>query len=93
MEAECEELKVLQTVPQLVSAQLLITGNNLAKVSIRFVLSWIILQCIVICFRLHFAKDPIVINAASAAVRQVVSGVFERVIHVSRIPLTLLFVV
>lgn len=38
-------------------------------------------QCIVMCFRLHFAKDPIVINAASAAVRQLVSTVFERVIQ------------
>lgn len=68
VEAECEELRVLQTVPPLVSSELIVTGNTLAK-------------CIVMCFRLHFAKDPIVINAASAAVRQLVSTVFERVIQ------------
>ncbi|EGT40075.1 hypothetical protein CAEBREN_31871 [Caenorhabditis brenneri] len=68
VEAECEELRVLQTVPPLVSSELVVTGNTLAK-------------CIVMCFRLHFAKDPIVINAASAAVRQLVSTVFERVIQ------------
>jgi hypothetical protein len=32
------------------------------------------------CFRLNFAKDPIVINTASASVRQLISLVFERVI-------------
>ena len=32
VEAECEELRVLQTVPPLVSAELLVTGNALAKV-------------------------------------------------------------
>ncbi|CAB3409244.1 unnamed protein product [Caenorhabditis bovis] len=68
VEAECEELRVLQTVPPLVSSELIVTGNTLAK-------------CIVMCFRLHFAKDPVVINAASAAVRQLVSTVFERVIQ------------
>ncbi|EPB74166.1 ST7 protein [Ancylostoma ceylanicum] len=68
VEVECEELRVLQTVPPLVSADLLVTGNTLAK-------------CIVMCFRMHFAKDPVVINAASAAVRQLVGCVFERVIQ------------
>ncbi|VDM65037.1 unnamed protein product [Strongylus vulgaris] len=68
VEVECEELRVLQTVPPLVSADLLVTGNSLAK-------------CIVMCFRMHFAKDPVVINAASAAVRQLVGCVFERVIQ------------
>ncbi|PIO59225.1 hypothetical protein TELCIR_19319 [Teladorsagia circumcincta] len=29
------------------------------------------------CFRMHFAKDPVVINAASAAVRQLEDGVFS----------------
>lgn len=33
VEVECEELRVLQTVPPLVSADLLVTGNTLAKVS------------------------------------------------------------
>nr|CDJ95356.1 Asparagine synthase domain containing protein [Haemonchus contortus] len=68
VEVECEELRVLQTVPPLVSADLLVTGNTLAK-------------CIVMCFRMHFAKDPVVINAASAAVRQLVGCVLERVIQ------------
>ncbi|CAD6199711.1 unnamed protein product [Caenorhabditis auriculariae] len=68
VEDECEELRVLQTVPPLVSSELIVTGNTLAK-------------CIVMCFRLHFAKDTIVINAASAAVRQLVCCVFERVVQ------------
>ncbi|CAI5447431.1 unnamed protein product [Caenorhabditis angaria] len=68
VEQECEELRVLQTVPPLVSSELVVTGNTLAK-------------CIVMCFRLHHAKDPIVINAASASIRQLVSTVFERVIQ------------
>lgn len=32
VEAECEELRVLQTVPPLVSSELIVTGNTLAKV-------------------------------------------------------------
>lgn len=68
MEAECEELRVLQTLTPLVSTELLVTGPWLAK-------------CLVICFRLNFAKDPIVINTASATVRQMVSCVFERVVQ------------
>jgi hypothetical protein len=38
-------------------------------------------QCLVICFRLHFAKDATVINTASASVRQLVNQVFERVVY------------
>lgn len=35
-----------------------------------------------LCFRLHFTKDsPAVINTAGATVRQLVSLVFERVLH------------
>ncbi|CDW55438.1 Protein MON2-like protein [Trichuris trichiura] len=63
--AEVEELKVLQTVALLVSANDKVRGANLAK-------------CLVICFRLNFAKDSTVINTASATVRQLVSQVFER---------------
>uniref|UniRef100_A0A5S6QVU4 Vacuolar protein sorting-associated protein 26 n=1 Tax=Trichuris muris TaxID=70415 RepID=A0A5S6QVU4_TRIMR len=62
---ELEELKVLQTVALLVSANDKIRGADLAK-------------CLVICFRLNFAKDSTVINTASATVRQLVSQVFER---------------
>ncbi|VDP12436.1 unnamed protein product [Onchocerca flexuosa] len=68
MEAECEELRVLQTLTPLVSTELLVTGQWLAK-------------CLVMCFRLNFAKDPIVINTASATVRQMVNCVYERVIQ------------
>ncbi|KRX88453.1 Protein MON2 -like protein, partial [Trichinella pseudospiralis] len=35
-------------------------------------------ECLVICFRLNFAKDPNVVNTASATVRQLVSHVFDR---------------
>ncbi|VDM43273.1 unnamed protein product, partial [Toxocara canis] len=68
MEAECEELRVLQTLTPLVSIEMLVSGQWLAK-------------CLVMCFRLNFAKDPIVINTASATVRQMVSCVFERVVQ------------
>lgn len=34
----------------------------------------------VLCFRLYFGKDPIVMNTAEATVKQLVSLVFERVI-------------
>ncbi|VDK23018.1 unnamed protein product [Anisakis simplex] len=68
MECECEELRILQTLTPLVSTELLVNGVWLAK-------------CLVMCFRLNFAKDPIVINTASATVRQMVSCVFERVIQ------------
>uniref|UniRef100_A0A0N5A8N7 Protein MON2 homolog n=1 Tax=Syphacia muris TaxID=451379 RepID=A0A0N5A8N7_9BILA len=68
MEAECEELRVLQTLTSFVSTELLVTGPWLAR-------------CLVMCFRLNFAKDPIVINTASATVRQMVNCVYERVIN------------
>ena len=41
---------------------------------------FIILQALVLCFRLHFTKDATVVNTASATVRQLVSVVFERVV-------------
>ncbi|VDN06425.1 unnamed protein product [Thelazia callipaeda] len=68
MEAECEELRILQTLAPLVGTELLVTGQWLSK-------------CLVMCFRLNFAKDPIVINTASATVRQLVSCVYERVVQ------------
>jgi len=37
-------------------------------------------QCLVLCFRLHFAKDATIGNTAGATVRQLVSLVFERVV-------------
>lgn len=39
-----------------------------------------ILQNLVLCFRLHFAKDSTTINTAGATVRQLISLVFERVV-------------
>uniref|UniRef100_A0A8R1YAA6 Protein MON2 homolog n=1 Tax=Pristionchus pacificus TaxID=54126 RepID=A0A8R1YAA6_PRIPA len=68
VESECEELRVVQTLTLIVSIELVVGGHVLAK-------------CIVMCFRLRFAKDPTVINAASAAVRQIVASVFERVVQ------------
>jgi hypothetical protein len=67
-DAECEELKVLQTITLFVSADSLVTGSALSK-------------CIVIAIKLNFSKDPSVINAASAAVRQLFSCTFERVVQ------------
>ena len=67
-ETECEELRVLQTITPFVSSELLVTGSSLAK-------------CILIAIKLNFSKDPSVINAASAAVRQLFSCVFERVVQ------------
>ncbi|KRY69131.1 Protein MON2 -like protein, partial [Trichinella pseudospiralis] len=62
---EIEELKILQTVTLLVTSDDQVHDSELAK-------------CLVICFRLNFAKDPNVVNTASATVRQLVSHVFDR---------------
>ncbi|KAL3080285.1 hypothetical protein niasHS_012390 [Heterodera schachtii] len=67
-EAECEELKVLQTITAFVSTELLVTD-------------WALAKCIVLAFRLNFSKDSSVINAASAAVRHLFSAVFERALQ------------
>jgi len=37
-------------------------------------------QALVLCFRLHFAKDSTTTNTAAATIRQIVSVVFERVV-------------
>lgn len=42
------------------------------------------LQNLVLCFRLHFAKDCTTINTAGATVRQLISLVFERVVAEDR---------
>lgn len=109
-EAECEELRVLQTITPFVSTELLVTDWALAKVyqfrsinletiqlvCFRFPFSSLLslnfptkafqsvtkhsllksFQCIVIAIKLNFSKDPSVINAASAAVRQSCRFVF-----------------
>lgn len=53
--------------------------NNLLFLLISF-------KCIVLTFRLNSSKDSLVINAASAAVRQLFSSVFERVIKEDEAP-------
>lgn len=50
-----------------------------------FIMLYRFFQCLVMCFRLNFAKDPIVINTASATVRQMVNCVYERVIQVTSV--------
>lgn len=67
-EAECEELRVLQTITPLVSIDLLVTGSSLAK-------------CIGLAIKLNLSKESSVINAASAAVRQLFNVTFERVVQ------------
>lgn len=67
MENSTEEVKVLQTVSLLLTTNTVVHGETLAK-------------NLVLCFRLHFSKDPTTVNAAAATVRQLVSMVFERVI-------------
>ena len=37
-------------------------------------------QALVLCFRMHFAKDATTTNTAAATIRQLVSVVFERVV-------------
>uniref|UniRef100_A0AC35U800 Protein MON2 homolog n=1 Tax=Rhabditophanes sp. KR3021 TaxID=114890 RepID=A0AC35U800_9BILA len=68
VEAECEELRVLQTITPFVSTELLVTGHSLAK-------------CICLALKLNFNKEAAVINAASAVIRQLFSSVFDRVVQ------------
>lgn len=46
------------------------------------------LQALVLCFRLHFAKDSTTTNTAAATIRQLVSVIFERVISEDATPST-----
>ncbi|CAN7938580.1 unnamed protein product [Ixodes hexagonus] len=66
MESGIEELKLLQTVTLLLTANSVVQGDALAK-------------ALVLCFRLHFTKNSTTNNTASATVRQLVAAVFERV--------------
>uniref|UniRef100_A0A6B0VF32 Protein MON2 homolog n=1 Tax=Ixodes ricinus TaxID=34613 RepID=A0A6B0VF32_IXORI len=66
MESGIEELKLLQTVTLLLTANSVVQGDTLAK-------------ALVLCFRLHFTKNSTTNNTASATVRQLVAAVFERV--------------
>ncbi|KRX79092.1 Protein MON2 -like protein [Trichinella sp. T6] len=65
---EVEELKILQTVTLLVTSDDQVHDSELAK-------------CLVICFRFNFAKDPNVVNTASATVRQLVSHDLCRLVN------------
>ncbi|KAL0268714.1 UNVERIFIED_CONTAM: hypothetical protein PYX00_010542 [Menopon gallinae] len=67
MESGTEEVKVLQSVTLLLTTNGIVHGDILAK-------------NLVLCFRLHFAKDSTTINTAGATIRQLVSLVFERVV-------------
>uniref|UniRef100_A0ABK9MVT4 Protein MON2 homolog n=1 Tax=Glossina morsitans morsitans TaxID=37546 RepID=A0ABK9MVT4_GLOMM len=66
MEHNIEEVKVLQTVTLLLTTNTVVHGETLAK-------------SLVLCFRLHYTKDPTIVNTAGATIRQLVSLVFERV--------------
>lgn len=67
MESGIEEVKVLQSVTLLLTTNTIVHGETLSKI-------------LVLCFRLHFAKNSTTINTAGATVRQLVSLVFERVV-------------
>lgn len=67
MESGIEEVKVLQSVTLLLTTNTVVHGETLSKI-------------LVLCFRLHFAKNSTTINTAGATVRQLVSLVFERVV-------------
>ncbi|CAG0915150.1 unnamed protein product [Notodromas monacha] len=67
MENGVEEVKLLQTATLLVTSGLTVQGYTLAK-------------CLVLCFRLHFTKDPTTSHTAAATVQQLISHVFERVV-------------
>lgn len=66
MEHNIEEVKVLQTVTLLLSTNTVVHGETLAK-------------SLVLCFRLHYTKDPTIVNTAGVTIRQLVSSVFDRV--------------
>ncbi|CAF4212457.1 unnamed protein product, partial [Didymodactylos carnosus] len=63
-----EELKILQTVLLLVNTTSVVVHNTLANL-------------FVITFRLCLSKDPTIVNTATAAVRQLITAVYDRVIE------------
>ncbi|XP_052280395.1 protein MON2 homolog isoform X2 [Dreissena polymorpha] len=67
MESGLEELKLLQTAILLITTNFVVQHESLSK-------------ALVICLRLHFTKDSTTNNTAAAAIKQLVSIVFERVI-------------
>ncbi|KAK3764746.1 hypothetical protein RRG08_009006 [Elysia crispata] len=75
MEAGLEELKLLQTAILLLTINSVVQHDTLAK-------------ALVLCFRLHFTKDSTTINTAAAAIKQLVSAIFDRVVLEDKIPTT-----
>ncbi|XP_066259075.1 protein MON2 homolog [Euwallacea similis] len=67
MESGIEEVRILQSVLLLLTTNTVVHGETLART-------------LVLCFRLHFAKNSTTINTAGATVRQLVYVVFERVV-------------
>ncbi|XP_030755931.1 protein MON2 homolog [Sitophilus oryzae] len=76
MESGIEEVRILQSILLLLTTNTVVHGETLART-------------LVLCFRLHFAKNSTTINTAGATVRQLVYLVFERVVaedeHLSKI--------
>ncbi|KAL4226466.1 hypothetical protein ACF0H5_014449 [Mactra antiquata] len=66
MESGLEELKLLQTAILLITTNFVVQHESLAK-------------AMVLCLRLHFTKDSTTNNTAAAAIKHLVSIVFERV--------------
>lgn len=66
MEHGIEEVRILQTITLLLTTNQLITDEQLART-------------ILLCFRLHYTKNSTTSNTASAAIRQLITVVFERV--------------
>ncbi|WAR26074.1 MON2-like protein, partial [Mya arenaria] len=65
--AGLEELKLLQTAILLITTNFVVQHESLSK-------------AMVLCLRLHFTKDSTTNNTAAAAIKHLVSIVFERVI-------------
>ncbi|XP_059173580.1 protein MON2 homolog [Physella acuta] len=73
MEVGMEELKLLQTAILLLTINSVVQHESLAK-------------ALVLCFRLHFTKDSTTINTAAAAIKQLVSAIFDRVVIEDKLP-------
>ena len=65
MEANIEEVRLLQSLTLLVTTNTVCSGDVLAR-------------CLVICFRLAFSKENIIATTGGATVRHLVTAVFDR---------------
>jgi len=68
MENNIEEVKVLQTVTLLLTTNTVVHGDTLAK-------------ALVLCFRLHYTKNPTIVNTAGATIRQALTRRHTSVCH------------